>query len=145
MKTFKNTAVLFALAFVTLFTACKKEKDVTPQTTEQKVLGKWNIAKVSETIFVNNSKFDESETPGKAGDYVEFNSNKTLVVNSDGDLKSGTYQILNENAMSFTIDGGTATVTIDKLEANQFIFTSSISYTYEGANVREVYKYELSK
>lgn len=142
MKNFRLLIILFA--FVTAFSACKKD-DEKPMTTEQKVIGKWSIKKSSDKYYENNVLKESSEEIADAGDYVEFNSNKTLVVFQNGDLSSGSYQILNENAMTFTMDGETITVSIDKLDTKLFNITTSFSTTYNGTNYKYVSNIEMTK
>jgi FlaG/FlaF family flagellin (archaellin) len=142
MKNFRLLIILFA--FITLVSACKKD-DEKPQTTEQRILGKWNIKKSTDKYYENNVLKTSSEETASSGDYVEFNSNKSLVVFEDGDLSSGSYQILNDNSMTFSVDGFTSTVTIDKLDSKQFIITTSFSQTQDGITYKYVSTVEMAK
>ena len=145
MKNFR--LLIIALAFISVFTACKKddEKDTKPQTTAQKVLGKWTMKKVAYKWTVDNDVLVDAEENASPGDYIEFNANKSFVVSFDGDVDSGTYEILNDNAMTMTGSDGKATVVIDKLDTKEFNLTSSTSEVIDGSTSKEVFKFQLVK
>lgn len=142
MKNFRLLIILFA--FITLISACKKDEEK-PMATEQRVVGKWNLKKSTSNYYENNVLKESSEEMETAGDYAEFNSNKTIVTSSDGTLESGSYQILNDNTLTVTMDGETSTFTIDKLDSQQFIITTSFSDTFDGITYKYVITSELAK
>jgi hypothetical protein len=149
MKTFKVQFLLIALAFVTVFSACKKddENNVKPKSTAEKVLGKWNIKKTTIRTYIDDELIDTEEDNGVAGDYVEFNNNKTYVsFTKDDGLDSGSYEVLNESSMTITMDGDKLTVKVDKLDEKEFTFTSTFSETTDdGYNIKVVATFELAK
>ncbi len=144
MKTLK--LLVFALiALTTVFTACKKD-DEKPATAAQRVLGKWTIKNFGYKLTEDGQVLLDIEEPGKVGDFIEFNSNKSYVSSIDGDVDSGTYEVLNETAMTMKdSDGITSTVTIEKLEGKELKMTKSSSEVEDGITYREVYKLDLMK
>lgn len=144
MKNIRLLLILFA--FITVFSACSKD-DEKPATTEQKVIGKWNVKRSSYKSYENNKLEYSSEELGVSGEYLEFNSNKTYVALVDGYLTSGSYQILNDGNMTITIDGDAITASIDKLESKLFTFTMTDTYEDDLDNItyKEVTTFELTK
>jgi hypothetical protein len=149
MKNFRVQFFLVALAFVTVFSACKKddENNVKPKTTAEKVVGKWNIKKTTIRTYVDDKLVDTEEDNGVAGDYVEFNNNKTYVsFTKDDGLDSGAYEVLNENSMTITMDGDKLTAKVEKLDEKEFTFTSTFAETTDdGYNIKVVATFELAK
>ncbi|QHT67126.1 hypothetical protein GXP67_10925 [Rhodocytophaga rosea] len=149
MKNFRVQFFLIALAFVTVFSACKKDDapGAKPKTTAEKVVGKWNIKKTTIRTYVDEDLFDTEEDNGVAGDYVEFNNNKTYVsFTKDDGLDSGSYEILNESSMTITMDGDKLTAKVEKLDEKEFTFTSTFSETDDdGTNYKVVATFELAK
>ncbi len=138
---------MFAMTSTLVFTGCKKDDEPTPkpQTTAQKVLGKWTMKKVAYKWTIDGEVLVDAEEDASPGDYIEFNANKSFVVSFDGDVDSGTYEILNDNAMTMTGSDGKATVVINKLEAKEFNLTHSASEEIDGSTSKEVTKFQLVK
>ena len=141
MKQVRLLIVLFT--FVSLFSACKKDEEK-PQTTEQKIVGKWNVKKYTQKTYENNVLKETSEEAAAAGDYIEFKADKTLVSYEDGVTTSGTYQVLNDKRINLTILF-TFPFAIDKLDATQLVITMTNSETDGGVEYKDVSTIEMTK
>jgi hypothetical protein len=96
-KTLVRFVSIGFVATAMIFTACKKESG---KSNEEKIVGKWtqdaayydyNIGGISQKDTVVASE----------GDYIQFNSDKTVVAISEGEQSSGTWNIL-DNKLTIT-------------------------------------------
>ncbi|MEO7121002.1 MAG: hypothetical protein ABIY62_07895 [Ginsengibacter sp.] len=114
------TTLVLAVFF---FTSCKKDK---PQTTVQKVQNKWT--------YVNSVENDHDSTgdhitttPGASGDYIQFNSDGTVISVVDGQSDSVSYSVISDTQISIDSE----LYTIKTLSSNQFVlyFKQTVSST----------------
>jgi hypothetical protein len=74
MKVLKFFA--FVGIFAMMFASCKKEDEFT-------IVGKWNVDKVTTTVFINGNQFGDPDIDTNDG-WIQFNSDKTGVTD-DGE------------------------------------------------------------
>jgi hypothetical protein len=88
-KTFLRFLLFGFIASATLFTACKKEGG---KSNEEKIVGKWT----PEAVYYEYSAGGISEkdtTYATEGEYIQFNSDKTVISFSEGEQSTGTWSI----------------------------------------------------
>lgn len=93
--------VIFSVFGLCLFALVSCQKEDTPDTTQQKILGKWKIDKIIEEYYKPvGTLVDTEEIDGREGDAVEFAPNGVVYVYSalDGDDETD-YEILNETTI----------------------------------------------
>lgn len=93
--------VIFSALGVLLLALVACQSKDTPQTTEQRLSGRWKIQKIIEEYYrPANTLVDTEEIAGRPGDAVEFKPNGVVLVFSeiDGDDET-TYEILNETTV----------------------------------------------
>jgi hypothetical protein len=78
MKALKFFA--FVGIFALMFSSCKKDDEFT-------IVGKWNIDKVTTTMFINGLQFGDPDIVTNDG-WIQFNSDKTGV-EQDGENLHG--------------------------------------------------------
>ena len=92
--------VIFSILGVTLLVLAACQSKDTPETTEQRLSGRWKMEKVIEEYYRPvNTLIDTEEIRGR-GDEVEFKPNGVVLVFSaiDGDSET-TYEILNDTTI----------------------------------------------
>ncbi|MET0637722.1 MAG: hypothetical protein ABWZ25_16960, partial [Chitinophagaceae bacterium] len=90
--------IVFAGALLlTMFTACKKDKD--DQSTAEKIAGKWNVSKIiTREVIEGEEPFEDTYT-GVSTDYIEFRSDGKVVLDFDGDSEIESYQVMGDTAI----------------------------------------------
>lgn len=108
---------------VFIFSSCKKDKT---QTTAQKVQYKWTYVNSVENDH-DASGDDISTTPGAAGDYVQFNSNGTVISMIDGQSDTVSYSVISDSQISIDSE----LYTIKALSSSQLVlyYKQTISST----------------
>jgi hypothetical protein len=113
----KTTLLLLVLVSIITVTGCKKDK-FSDKSTQEKILGKWNyISQITETAEPPNPT-KVITRPGKAGDYIDFRSDRTMYYVINGGVeKQDHYSLTNDTEI--IIDGGPYTIT--ELTESRFV------------------------
>ncbi len=111
MKSIKTTlTVLLLVITVMLGISCKKE-NITPKTTQEKILGKWKIQSVSENYFF--SGMPHVNTFSGVGEYADFRNDGKVYSFSRNNYDTAAYGIISDTKM--WIDLSTDIFTIQTL------------------------------
>ena len=90
--------LLFSLLLITLFTACKKDKEATLQS-------KWTIENVVVKEYFNGSLTNTTTVPG-GGSTIDFQSNGSVVITAPGS-PTETYPYTMQPGSKVSFDGDT--------------------------------------
>ena len=123
---------LFTLLTITLFTACKKDKDNKPaQTTLQKIQHKWNFISSIDYNYVGmttNLSSIDTLAIGMPGEYIDFRIDNKVYSFITGTYDTASYSVLDDARISVDTD----TLFISTLNDNAFtlIFSERINAPY---------------
>ena len=78
------------------FTACKKESSTKVQTTQEKMLGKWNLVSELTNDFYGGSSHLHTY-PFSPGDYVEFKNDGKYIEFKSGSSSTYDYGMVNDS------------------------------------------------
>ena len=108
---FKQIASVVLLAAFAL-ASCKKDKE---KTTQEKILGKWNIASIVDNDFYSGASHINTYT-GVSSDYLEFRSDGTVFVSFSGITNTSHYGLIGDTKIWIESDN----YDIKTLTDNQF-------------------------
>ena len=140
MKTFAGT-MLSITAAVLLFSACKKDDDITPPptpTNSEKIVGTW-LETFAAADDNGNGTLDESEKQPQAAQYESRN-----IFNADGTVtftnktngvvtqsETGTWRIVGTDYLRYKFPTDSASVKIHTLNATTLILEDTVYITAE--------------
>jgi hypothetical protein len=115
-RKFLRFLLLGFIASATMLTACKKEGG---KSNEEKIVGKWTPEAVYFDYNVGGISQKDTSYAGE-GDYIQFNSDKTVISVSEGEQATGSWSILdNKLTLSETGDVIAPIYEIQKLTDNE--------------------------
>ena len=93
-----NKILSIILLISTGFIACKKESITQPKTTQEKMLGKWNLVSTVTNDFYNGSPHLTTYT-WLPSDYIDFRANGKAYGYNNGSYDTTTYGIIDDSKM----------------------------------------------
>ena len=95
MKSIKiGLTVIILTASILFASSCKKDPAPAP-TTQEKILGKWKIQRISDNAFYSGLPHITTYT-GNASDYADFRSDGKVEISLYGGLNTSQYGIVSE-------------------------------------------------
>lgn len=84
------------------FTACKKESAAKPVTTQDKLLGKWNLITEVTNDYYGGASHPHNY-PFAAGDYMEFKSDGKVIQYNSGSSMTFDYGLIGDTQVWFIL------------------------------------------
>lgn len=92
------------MAAVTFLTACDKDDD---RSTAERIMGKWDVANYSQTVFSGGSTATTTVSPGP-GSYIDFRNDGKYYTYLFGNYDTASYSVLSDNYL--LMDGDSAAI-----------------------------------
>ncbi len=118
--------LLMLLIAVASLTACKKDS-------EDKLKGRWDLAKTYSLQYENGIKTDESTETLNIGElYIVFNGNGYTIYEGGDIDDSGTFSATEDSIILTSKDGDVQTSPLKWNSKTEFVVSSEDSYTFNG-------------
>ncbi len=97
--------IMIIILFLSMgFMACKKESPAKVQTTQEKLLGKWNLVSELTNDFYGGTSHLHTY-PFSSGDYVEFTSDGKYIEFKSGSSTTYNYGMVNDSQVWLLFSG----------------------------------------